>query len=453
MKLSDLRQLIKEAGVIGAGGAGFPTYMKMDDRVETLIINCAECEPLIKVHQQLLSKKHFEVVKTLKLLADCLELKKVIIAIKSSYEETITSVNHALSFYGDERLAIGELPEVYPVGDEVVTIYETTGQIVQPGQIPLSLGIAVLNVETVFNIYQAVFHGYPVTHKYVTITGAVQEPKTLSVPIGTSIKELIKLVNGTTLEETRVIAGGPMTGKEVTLSNRVEKTTNAIILLPKSHGLFSKAEVSIDMKRAMASCSQCQRCTDMCPRNLLGHPIVPHKFMQSVSSGVVREVKVMINTFFCSQCGVCERYACDQGLSPMSIMAAYRAALREKKVQANNTIDTCEPHELRAYRQIPMDRLKTRIGVAQYDKKAPLEDFMLSVDEVMITFDQHIGMPAEPMVTVNTEIHQGQIIAKGIKDQLSVNYHSSIEGIVFEINDKFAIIKNKRENISGRIRR
>lgn len=171
LSLEELGVLLRESGVVGAGGAGFPTYAKLDKRADTIIMNCAECEPLLKLHRQLLERRAGEIVETFHRIAMAVGAKEAIIGIKKAYKETIAALRESIGEYPEIRL--GLLEEVYPAGDEVVLIYEVTGKIVPPGGLPIGIGVAVFNVETVYNIYRAVVLGEPVQDKLVTVMPSV----------------------------------------------------------------------------------------------------------------------------------------------------------------------------------------------------------------------------------------------------------------------------------------
>ncbi len=245
---------MRKNGVAGAGGAGFPSYAKLDKRADTIILNCAECEPLLKLHRQVLEKYAYEILYTLNEIAQAVEAEHIIIADKEGYKGAVDAVKANLDRF--PKASIGFLPEVYPAGDEVVTIYETTKRVVAPGALPISVGVTVFNVETILNVYNAINSSSPVTTKFVTIAGEVRNPITLKAPLGMTYAELIELAGGATVSDYTLIGGGPMTGPIVSPSDVVTKTSNAILVLPTQHSLISKktAKIKIDMKRAMAAC-------------------------------------------------------------------------------------------------------------------------------------------------------------------------------------------------------
>lgn len=440
MQLSELIEVMQKSGVVGAGGAGFPSYAKLDSRADTIILNCAECEPLLKLHRQVMEKYAHEIISTLSLIADTVEAERVIIAIKGSYKSAVAAAEAQLSAF--PKVQIGILPEIYPAGDEVITIYETTGRVVPPGGLPIMVGVTVFNVETILNVYRGL-NGIPVTEKYITVAGEVKNPVTLKVPIGITVEETVALAGGVTTENPAYISGGPMTGILTTPYDRITKTSNAILVMPENHYIVSKRKVntSIDMKRAMSVCCQCQMCTDLCPRNLLGHPIEPHAFMRSATSGTTKDLKPFINTMFCSQCGLCEMYSCGQGLNPRTLIGKCKSGLRAQGIPVPKDIQADEVGRERENRRVPMSRLTARLGLSPYNTPAPLKDELVKTDCVHIKLSQHIGAPAVPIVKVKEKVSAGQMIGEAAQGKLSVPVHASIGGTVTEITDSYITIQ------------
>lgn len=441
MELNELTTILKQNGVTGAGGAGFPTYAKLDKKADTIILNCAECEPLLKLHRQVLEKYAFEIVSTLELIADAVDAKDVIIGIKPSYKKAVLAVEAVLPSF--KKTKIGLLPEIYPAGDEVVLIYETTKRVVPPGNIPITVGVTVFNVESILNVYNAIHKNEPVTTKYITVTGEVKNPVTVKVPIGITMQEVVDFAGGATVSDPVLINGGPMTGRITNPFDPVTKTTNAILVMPKDHYIVTKrtSSISIDMKRAMSVCCQCRMCTDLCSRNVLGHPIEPHMFMRAASSGVINDITPMLNTMFCSQCGLCEMYACFQDLSPKTLIGEYKAALRSKGIQIPKDAKFEQVSADRNYRTVPKARLTAHLGLSKYNFPAPLVEDEIPAKQVKILLSQHIGAPAKAVVKVGDKVTAGQVVGEAVNDALSVSVHSSISGTVIDVNDKYITIK------------
>lgn len=440
MEIKELSNILQQNGIVGAGGAGFPTYAKLDERAETIILNCAECEPLLRLHRQLLEKHAREIVETFHMIGQTVGAKDIIIGIKKAYKKTIEALNECIGDY--EGVRLGLLGEVYPAGDEVVLIYEVTGKVVRPGGLPIESGVAVFNVETVYNVYRAMKHNTPVVDKLVSVVAEVNNPITVRVPIGCTIEEVVAMAGGVTTPNAVYFIGGPMMGNIGTGAQAVTKTTNAVLVLPENHLIIQKkkSKASIDLKRAAASCCQCTMCTDLCPRHLLGHPIEPHKFMQAATCKDMQKTEIFINTMFCCSCGLCELYSCMQSLSPRSLMAEYKVGLRANGIKPPQGVEAKAVGPEREYRKVPMERLMARLDLTKYDREAPLDDDVVDMKRVKIMLSQHIGAPASAVVKSGDKVEMGQVIAEPGKG-LSVAIHASISGTVTEVNDKYVIIE------------
>ncbi len=432
MNIDQLKDLLRENGIVGAGGAGFPTYAKLDSRADTLILNCAECEPLLRLHRQVLKMYTHEILSTLYEISKILEVKTVYIGIKGSYKRTVAAVSEEISSF--DNMKICTLPEIYPAGDEVVLTYEATGRVVPAGGIPISVGVVVLNVETVYNIYRAM-QGDPVTHKYITITGEVKNPVTLYAPIGITIEKLLEAAGGVTIDDPAYVLGGPMMGSLGSPFDTVTKTSNAVLVLPKTLPLVQKkkSKTSIDIQRAMSSCCQCSYCTSLCPRALLGHPIDPSAFMLAASHGVTSDTAPYVNAMFCSGCGLCEMYSCTQGLSPRTLLTATKKGLQKQGIRAPQDARQRAVESARDMRMIPLSRLRSRLGLDPYNNSAPVSEQPLRFGKLFVSLSQHIGAPAVPVVKKGDKVTAGQMIASPAENALSVAIHSPVDGTVTEI--------------------
>lgn len=439
MTINELKLTLKNSGVVGAGGAGFPSYAKLSDKADTILLNCAECEPLLKLHRQVMQVYANEILTALDTVRETVGAKRAIVAIKPSYKKAVDAVKALLGNF--KNIEIGLLPEVYPAGDEVVTIYETTGRVVPAGKIPIEVGVTVFNVETILNAYYAITKGAGVTHKYITVTGAVKNPITLRVPLGITVKEVMDLAGGPTIKEYALINGGPMTGSIVTESDVITKTSNAILVLPPDQYVIKKrtSNPSISLKRAMSACCQCRMCTDLCPRNLLGHPIEPHKFMRNISSGTTNDIKPYLGTFFCSSCGLCEMYSCFQELNPRTLIGIVKGSLRKGGISLPEVTEAPVKEE-RNGRYILKSRLTARLGLSEYNRSAPLDETEYKPKSVKILLSQHIGKPAEAVVKMGDTVKAGDMIAAADENALGVAIHSSINGMVTEVTDKYIVV-------------
>lgn len=443
----DLLRKIYEAGVVGAGGAGFPTHRKLDCKVEYLIINGAECEPLLMTDQYLMRNKGEQLVHASILAGELVKASHVIFALKRKYVNEASSIKSAIA-QSSSRVELFYLDGVYPAGDEHVLVHETTGRTVKPGGIPLSVGVVVVNVNTVYNIYEAVM-GRPVTSRYMTIAGMVRKPSILKVPIGTSAAECIRAAGGTELEACTAIMGGPMMGKmfshDELYDRYICKTDSGIIVLPVDHYLARRASMPMEhiVNQARSVCIQCSYCTELCPRYLLGHQLRPHRIMRAISSGSGAD-SVYNEAFLCSECGICELYACPMGLSPRRVNIYIKNRLR-----AEGAIPVFPPPNLsntaiRDFRKIPLPRLTSRLDMSRYESPHGNEVIELKPDRVCIQLRQHIGIPAVPVVSQGDRVKVGQLIASVEYGQTGANIHASIDGIVDSISGSSICIDSQR---------
>lgn len=435
MDLRELGQLYRESGIVGAGGAGFPTYAKLSDKADTVLLNCAECEPLLRLHRQLLKFHASEIIAAFDLTRETMGAKQGIVCIKSHYKGAIEAVTALLPEYPSLKLHL--LPVVYPAGDEVVMIYDATGRVVRPGGLPIECGVAVFNVETMYNAYHAL-HGETLTSKLVTIAGEVETPKTLRIPLGAKLSEVVALAGKETVEDGVYWVGGPMMGRIASRNEPVTKTTNSVFVLPRNSRVVDKAtsDITVEAARAAASCCQCRTCTELCPRYNLGHPIQPHKIMLAAACNNYKDTSAFLNAFYCSGCGVCENFACPQGLSPRKLTQIVKNGLRAAGVKPPKDVKSSPVNPAREYRKVPLERLVARLGVKKYQKDAPLDNAVQDrFDEVKILLSQHIGAPAKSVVKVGDRVEKGQLIGAA-SEGLSVNVHSSVSGIVTKTDDK-----------------
>ncbi len=433
MELNKLKDILRKGGVVGAGGAGFPTYAKLSENIDTVILNCAECEPLLKLHRQLLEEYTAEILTAFDEILDATGAECGIIAVKAHYKNAISALEAEIGEH--KRLSIVKLGSVYPAGDELILIKEVTGRLVPPGKLPASVGVMVSNTETVYNVYNAI-KGKPVTEKFVTVAGEVASPVTLCVPIGTKLSELVKRAGGLTHEDVEYINGGPMMGRIVSSADVVTKTTNALLVLPSDNVavMNKKRNAKIGLRRAMSVCCQCRSCTELCSRHNLGYGVEPHMVMRVLSNGGSGEVYRLAESLFCSGCGLCETYSCPQGLSPGSLIAELKAKARENGFKAENP-KIYERRDSDLHR-VSLERLRSRLGLNKYDVPAPL-DGKIEVKAVKIPCQQHIGAPSVPCVKEGDRVKAGTLIAEAPEGALGVDIHASIDGKIESVTQKY----------------
>ena len=431
---------VKRAGVVGAGGAGFPTHVKIDAAVDIVIANGAECEPLLRANQQLMAVESRRLILGVKAVLLATGAHKGYIALKSKYAQAAANLQAALTEMNEREVELFFLPDIYPAGDEQVVVYEVSGRIVPEGGIPLQVGVAVANIETLLNVSSAL-EGQPVTDKYVTVCGAVQRPLTLKLPIGMPVASAIELAGGSTTAQYKVIDGGPMMGKIVSEDAVVTKTTGGILVLPAEHSLIRQKQTSWLQvaNRAKAVCCNCVACTDVCPRQLLGHGLEPHRIMQAIGHGNICDASVLSAAFLCSECGACDSFGCPMGLSPRRVNAELKRQFAQNGLKNPHHATPSKARGNRAYRLIPTKRLLHRLGLSGYESAAPLSEAEIMPDEVRIPLRQHIGAPAEAVVEIGALVARGDLIAAIPDGKLGVNMHASIAGRVVAVADAITI--------------
>jgi len=433
----DLIKIVKEAGVVGAGGAGFPTHVKLNAKVDYFILNGAECEPLLRVDQQLIKAYTPEIIKGIKYIMDSIGASKAFIAIKGKHKEAIEEVNRCID---DERISVMLLEDFYPAGDEQVLVYEVLKRVVPEMGIPLKVGCVVMNTETVLNINNSVLN-IPVTDTYLTITGKIPNPVTIKLPVGTSVGDALNYCGVTDITGMKVIDGGPMMGKIVSNSEQpITKTTKGLILLDENHSLIKKKTISLDraVRISRVACEQCRMCTDLCPRYLIGHNMQPHKMMRKLSYNF-ENFKEAEMSFLCCECNLCELYSCPVNITPKSINVFYKNLLKENGLKYEPKNTEFIPRETRDYRKVPVKRLIQRLCLQMYDRPAPLSECIYEPERVKIPLNQHVGAPAIPVVVLGQKVQRGELIGEIPNNALGARIHASIAGTVKAIDDYITI--------------
>ncbi len=424
---------VHKAGVIGAGGAGFPTHIKLNAKVKTLIINAAECEPLLQTDKYLMKIKAETIISTAEITGKHVGAADIVIALKGKYKNEIlvlqSSINHLKS-----KVKLFEMGNFYPAGDEMAMVKDVTGESVPPAGIPSAVGAVVVNVNTLCNIADAL-NDKPVTHKLVSVLGEVKKQVVLNVPVGISVRECIACAGGSTIDDYVVVKGGPMMGAYLSENELNEavitKKDGSILLIHKNSHLSNMKKLSVKhmINRAISVCIQCKYCTMMCPRYLLGHPLEPHMVMRNVGKKDIRD-ECFNDVHICCECGVCELYACPMGLSPREVNVYLKKERTKLGIKFQSTGEEVVSHKEREYRKIPADRLLARIGLTKYKSSNIQECVEVSTKCVKISLQQHIGKPAQPVVKTGDRVKVGQLVAGIDRDQVGANVHASIDGTV-----------------------
>ncbi len=433
---------VRQAGIVGAGGAGFPTAIKLAASPEYIVVNGAECEPLLQVDQQLAQVFAADLLRTLDRLTEALGAKEGIFALKAKYKGAVAALEKEIKAW--PRLKLKTLGNFYPMGDEQVLVYETLGRIVPEGGIPIACGVVVVNVETLLNIGHALDSEEPVTEKYVTVTGAVAKPATFKVPVGLTVAELLRAAGGPTVPQPVFINGGPMMGRaETDFQMPITKTSKGLIVLNSDHRqvLAKQRPLEQMMRLARTACCHCMLCTDLCPRYMLGHSLHPDKLMRLASYNSTAEKDASATeAFLCCECGLCE-IACIMELQPWKLNKALKQKLGSAglKNPHHNQPEAANP--FRPYRQYPIPKLIRRLGLAAYEhQNAPLTPYPESIGAVRLMLKQHLGPPAEALVKAGETVEKGQPVAAPAEGAMGAIIHASRSGRVTRVDSDSIVI-------------
>ena len=296
-----LLEAIRNSGVVGLGGAGFPTHVKFNvdpDRIEYLVINGAECEPYVTSDTRTMLDRVADMKRALLAMNEYFGIKDIVIGIENNKKAAIKSMMSLMKEMAAEgkcRFTVKVLPAVYPQGGEKVLIYHTVGRTVPVGKLPIDVGCIVVNCTTLAAIGAYLETGMPLVEKCVTVDGgAVKEPKNVIVPIGTAMADVFDFCGGLTETPDKVVYGGPMMGITVPDTTApILKNTNAILALTKKETKLPKT----------TPCIRCGRCVKNCPMHLM--PVLMYK---ALYSGDLDELH-SVNLMDCIECGCCA-YIC-----------------------------------------------------------------------------------------------------------------------------------------------
>jgi Na+-translocating ferredoxin:NAD+ oxidoreductase RnfC subunit len=453
-----LPEQVFAAGVIGAGGAGFPTHKKLVEGAKLLVINAAECEPLLASDRYIMREYAADIVAGIQAIAQATGVPRVVIGTKRHYAREIAALRAAIAAGSSFRdvhtegargpgisdevrhhlqppIEIFELDSFYPAGDEQTLIFEITGETVPPGGIPIQIGIIVVNVTTALNVYRAT-QNIPVTRRFVTVTGEVGTPRILDVPVGTTVEDLIAGAGGTTVPQYAIVKGGPMMGKQFPASAAASlafgKADGGLIILPGDHPLIEFCSKPIDwiLAQTRSICIQCSMCTEMCPRYLIGHQMRPHRVMRSV--GTDTHPSDLLDALLCCECGICELFSCPMGLSPRRMNIYVKGMLRAEGARITDQTIHTGYQESRPYRKIAQSRLIERLKLSAYPTHID-QCQVYEPDKVIIGMRHGVGKQSEPRVAVGDQVKAGDVIGGVDFADPGCLVHASIDGRVTEV--------------------
>jgi electron transport complex protein RnfC len=312
---------IKDSGVVGLGGAGFPTYVKFntDKAIDYLIVNCAECEPYITSDTYTMLERADEMAYAIDVILKYIDVKKVIIGIEKNKRTAIAKLKELAS--KNSKISVKVLPSVYPTGGEKVLVYRTTGRVIKEGKLPADVGCIVCNCTTLATLGNYFKTGMPLVEKCVTVDGsAIMNPQNVIVPIGIAIKDVFKFTGGFKSEVGKVLYGGPMMGISVpSMDEPVLKQTNALLALNEK-----------DSKQGEeTACIQCGTCVRNCP---FGINVI--ELARSYEKGEYDKLE-KYGLGICMECGCCA-YNCPANRPLVQLHKLAKISLREWKEKEGN---------------------------------------------------------------------------------------------------------------------
>ena len=316
----DLVKAVRASGLVGLGGAGFPSFVKLtvspQKPIDTLVVNAAECEPYITVDYRECLENSWNIMNGVYTLAELLELKHVVIAVEDNKPEAIK----ILKTIADKDIDHGNVVRLmtlksrYPQGAEKMMVLSATGREVPAGGLPADVGCIVMNVGSVAFVARYLATGKPLVSRSVTVSGdCIKNPMNLRVPIGTLMKDIVEFCGGFTEEPTKILSGGPMMGTAITdLNVPLLKSNNAVLAFTKK-GAGLKKETP---------CIHCGRCHEACPMGLMPTNIEKYALLKDV------ETLTKMGTMVCMECGSCA-YSCPGGKPLVQYMRLAKSVIRE----------------------------------------------------------------------------------------------------------------------------
>ncbi len=431
---------LREGGVVGAGGAGFPVHVKWAAKVDTVIANGAECEPLLHKDAEIIEHFAAPVLDGLRLAAEATGAGRLFFGIKAKKKAAIAELEkHAPS----RRVELSLLGDYYPTGDEFELVHAVTGRLIPPAGLPLEVGVVVNNVESLLNAAMA-SEGRPVTHKFVTVAGAVGRPATFRVPLGVTFGEVIAAAGGATVEKAAIFVGGVMMGRLThDLGEPVTKTTTGLIVLPEEHHLVERMSRPVaSMNRiGKSACDQCSYCTEFCPRYLLGYDVQPHKVMRALGFSALGSDFWSKWGDLCCSCGLCTLYSCPEELYPKEACDQAKSRMRQLGQKWRGPDLPLQPHPMAEGRRVPLKKLEQKLGILEYEQPAPFDNRDWAPRRIRLPLKQHAGAPASPVVGPGDHVTAGQKIADVKPDQLGAPIHASIAGRVASVTEKEIVVE------------
>ncbi|MBK9139859.1 MAG: 4Fe-4S dicluster domain-containing protein [Verrucomicrobia bacterium] len=432
-----LVEKVKQAGVVGAGGGGFPTHVKLAAKAEVVIANGAECEPLLHKDAAVMEREAREMVRGMMLAMEAVGARDGIVGIKAKNRHAVEAVEAACQ---GTPVRVFLLGDYYPAGDEYDLVYTTTGRLIPPAGIPIHVGVVVCNVETFVNIAAAA-DDRPVTTKTITIAGAVNHPTTVTVPVGTTYRDLIEATGGFATERPVLCLGGLMMGETTEdLDTPVVKTSTGVVVLPYDHHVAQRKLKPAAAQNAIgkSACDQCRYCTEYCPRFLLGYAVEPHQVMRSLAFTATGKEHWNHWAALCCACGLCTLYGCPEELYPKEACDQSKAEMRKANLKWTGPM-TVKPHPMRDGRRVPIKTLMKKLHIQQYDHPAHWERLDFNPARVVLPLKQNAGAANLPLVKAGDRVAAGQMLGQIPDKALGAPVHAPFHGRVVSVDTRVVL--------------
>jgi Na+-translocating ferredoxin:NAD+ oxidoreductase RnfC subunit len=434
-----LVEQVRHAGVVGAGGGGFPTHVKLAAAADTVVANGAECEPLLHKDAAVMEREAAAMVRGMLLAMASVKAGTGIVGIKAKNADAVAAVERACA---GTPVRVHLLGDYYPAGDEYDLVHEVTGRLIPPAGIPLNVGVVVCNVETFVNIAAAAA-GRPVTHKTLTIAGAVHRPVTLTVPLGTSFRDCLAAACGVMVADPVLCVGGMMMGETTDdLDRPVTKTTGGIIVLPRTHHVITRKLKPAAQQHAIgkSACDQCRYCTEYCPRFLLGYAVEPHQVMRSLAFTATGAAHWNDWAALCCACGLCTLYACPEELFPKEACDQAKAEMRRASVKWSGPA-TVKPHPMRDGRRVPIQALLRKLQLTSYDHPAHWAARPVQSARLILPLRQSAGVAGRPVVGLGDRVTATQPLTAMAGDALGAILHAPVAGRIAALNEQAIVLE------------
>jgi Na+-translocating ferredoxin:NAD+ oxidoreductase RnfC subunit len=441
-----LGDIIRRYGIVEEEpGEKLPLHTKMSamKNVDTIIINGTGFEPLIEGDRYLLKTESLRIIKGITFLAERLGAERSIIAINEQYRNAYDTFNRALRNRDDMKAVFIE--DFYPSGDERVLVYEVIRRILPEGGSTLDAGCIVMNVDTVFDIWNAFSEQIPVTRVFLTCAGEVKYPSIVRAHIGATIGEIISLCGGSTIEDYVTVIGGPLRGYvEKDLDTPVGKGTKSILVLPPEHEVVERLTLPLEVtiRRSKAQNYLWTFCTDFCPLHLLGYSIDPSMIMRLITYNLHDvPIPILNGVFLCSGCGICDMHSGALFFSPSAVNSALKRRLREEGYKPAFSERIPSVNEMREYRKVPRSKVMERLRISRYGDVRLQRCVETDPSRVEIMLVQAPDVRLKPVAEVGERVAEKSLIAEAPPNERGANAHASIDGRVIYLDEERIIIE------------